>query len=374
MVYNENMDSMSLPYLTETRRKLHRLAELSGKEYKTQEFVCAELERFGFKPKRIGTGVFCDSGKSGKNVKMIALRADIDALPITENSAVTKVDFCAEGGVMHACGHDGHTANLLNVARIVGAKSDVPIRFIFQFGEEGYGGSVQMIEGGVLDGVDEIYAVHLCPELEIGKVGYCYGGMFAGCIEFDTVTRGKKSHCAFPDEGADAIGSALYVYGAIKAAAERNGLLYNLGKIEGGYARNIISDNCKADYTLRFYDEAKSEDVMMCAARAALAADEKFGTSTDIITREVYPPLINNALCVDKVRLAAGERAESVDPRNTAEDFSNYLNVVPGCMSWLGIRDETHASPLHSDTFGFDERALTVGTELFLKLIEMRKM
>ena len=155
MVYNENMDSMSLPYLTETRRKLHKLAELSGKEYKTQEFICAELERFGFKPKRIGTGVYCDSGKSGKS-KRLALRADIDALPITENREVTKVDFCAANGVMHACGHDGHTANLLNVARIVGAKSNIPVRFIFQFGEEGYGGSVQMIECGVLDGVDEI--------------------------------------------------------------------------------------------------------------------------------------------------------------------------------------------------------------------------
>ena len=151
-------------------------------------------------------------------------------------------------------------------------------------------------------------------------------------------------------------------------------MLYNLGKIEGGYARNIISDGCKADYTLRFYDSAKSEDVMMCAARAAAEADDRFGTVTDIVTREVYPPLINDALCVDKVRLAAGENAEPIDPRNTAEDFSNYLNVVSGCMSWLGIRDETHTSPLHSDTFGFDERALLAGTELFLKLIEMRQM
>ena len=354
-----------MQYLTETRRKLHAMAELSCREYKTSDFVYSELKRFGYKPKRIGTGVFCDGGKGN----MIALRADIDALPIKENTAVTGCDFAAEGNVMHACGHDGHTANLLNVARITaGTKRNV--RFIFQFGEEGYGGSVEMINGGVLDGVDEIYALHLCPELDSGKIGYCYGGMFAGCVEFDCETRGKASHCACPDEGNNAIASAIYLYDAIRAAAERNGLLFNLGKIEGGSARNIVPDKCVAEYTIRFYDGAKSEDVMMCAARAAASADDKFGTQTDIITREVYPPLINNALAVDKVRLVAGESAVEVKPRYTAEDFSNYLNKTPGCMVWLGIGGEGHRSPLHSDTFSFDEKSLLAGTELFLKLIE----
>ncbi|MDE7106985.1 MAG: M20/M25/M40 family metallo-hydrolase, partial [Clostridiales bacterium] len=148
------MDEQSLQYLTATRRKLHAMAELSGAEYNTSAFIVEELKRFGYKPKTIGTGVYCDVGRGSKR---LAFRADIDALPITEDVAVTGMGDCAADGVMHACGHDGHTANLLNVARIIGGKSDVPLRFIFQFDEEVAGGGAVMIDNGVLDGVSEVY-------------------------------------------------------------------------------------------------------------------------------------------------------------------------------------------------------------------------
>ena len=358
-----------MQYLTETRRKLHALAEISGHEYKTSEFIVSELKRFGYKPKMIETGVYCDAG-SGKG--RLAFRADIDALPITENTAVTKVGFAAHDGVMHACGHDGHTANLLNVARIVGAKSNVPLRFIFQFGEEGIGGSEVMIERGVLDGVDEIYALHVCPELDEGEVGYCYGGMFAGCCEFDCAVKGVSSHCAVPEKGADAVRASVEIANAAYAAAAAQNTLINLGKIEGGAARNIISDSCASEYTLRFYDMNKCEAVMMDIERAALACDDRLGTTHDIITRSVYPPLINHALAVDKVRALMGEQAVEVAPRNTAEDFSNYLLKVCGCMVWLGVGAEGRRSPLHSNTFSFDERALLTGTDLFMNLIAER--
>ena len=363
------MDSASLEYLTSTRRKLHKLAELSGEEYKTCEFIASELKRFGYKPRTIGNGVYCDIGRG---FPRIAFRADIDALPITENVIKTGVDFAADGCVMHACGHDGHTANLLNVARILNGKSKVPVRLIFQFGEEGIGGSQTMIDGGVLDGVDEIYALHLCPELDEGLVGYCYGGMFAGCVEFDIETKGCASHCAMPEKGADAVGAALYIAEKVKSAALAENMLFNLGKIEGGAARNIIADYCKAEYTIRFYDTAKAEGVMIKAERAALEADEKFKTEHKLITQAMYPPLINHALCVDRVRSVMGDCAVPMEPRFTAEDFSNYLLKVPGCMVWLGTKTEKWTSPLHSDSFGFDEKALLIGTELFLKLIDAR--
>lgn len=360
------MDSVSLNYLIETRRKLHAIAELSGKEYKTSEFITAELRRLGYKPQRIETGVYCDIGHGAPR---LAFRADIDALPIKENTTVTKTDFAAEGA-MHACGHDGHTANLLNVARILGGKSKTPVRLIFQFGEEGIGGSRTMIDGGVLDGVGEIYALHLCPEIEQGKIGYCYGGMFAGCVEFDISVEGKSCHCAMPENGADAIRASLDIADAAFDCAKSNNLLINLGKIGGGAARNIVSGDCVGEYTLRFYETGKCEAVMLGIERAALAADDKYGTKHTLITRSVYPPLINNALAVDKVRSLMGDACISVAPRNTAEDFSNYLSEVPGCMVWLGIRTDKHTSPLHSDTFSFDESALLLGTEMFLKLIE----
>lgn len=371
LVYNVIMDDMSLQYLTATRRKLHSIAELSGEEYNTSAFIVAELKKFGYKPKTIGTGVYCDIGKGGKR---LAFRADFDALPLRENTAVTGCDFAAEGNVMHACGHDGHTANLLNIARIMQGKTSPALRLIFQFGEEGIGGSQVMIDGGVMDGVDEIYALHLCPELPAGKIGYCYGGMFAGTIEFDCVIHGKAAHCALPDEGNDAIKASIMVADTAFASAERNGLLLNLGKLSGGVARNVIAAECVSQYTLRFYETAKSEAVIMDIERALIAADERYGTRHDLVTSAVYPPLINNALAVDKVRKLMGERAVEMPPRYTAEDFSNYILQTQGCMVWLGIRTDKHFSPLHSDTFSFDESALLTGTELFLKLIEERKL
>jgi len=359
------MDTESLTYLTATRRKLHALAELSGKEYNTSAFIVEELKSMGYKPKTVGTGVIVDIGKGGGR---LALRADIDALPIAENTSVTGCDFAASGA-MHACGHDGHTANLLNIARILGGKAPTPVRLIFQYGEEGLGGSVEMIENGALDEVTEIYALHLCPELDEGKIGYCYGCMFAGAVEFDCIMRGKSAHCASPESGADAIGASVFAANAAYAAARENGLLLNLGRITGGSARNIIADKCVSEYTLRYFDSAKSEAAMMQIERALIAADEKYGTYHELAMQAVYPPLVNNALAVDKVRSLMGERAVPVASRLTAEDFSNYLNVVPGCMVWLGIKTREHCSPLHSDTFSFDESVLLVGTELFMKLI-----
>lgn len=367
MLYNVIMDSLSLQYLTETRRKLHALAELSGAEYKTSAFITEELKRFGYKPKSVGTGVYCDVGH-GKG--RLAFRADIDALPITEDTAFTGMADCAASGVMHACGHDGHTANLLNVARIIGAKSKKPLRFIFQHDEEVSGGSTAMIESGVLDGVDEAYALHLCPELDAGTVGYCYGGMFAGCCEFDLEFFGKAAHCATPKQGADAVRSAVETSAAVYGAAESRGLLACLGRISGGTARNIISDNCKSEYTFRFYDMAACEAAMLDVERAALKADDAYGVSHRITSIGVYPPLINDALAVDKVRKLMGDRCVPVEPRYTAEDFANFLEKVPGCMVWLGVGSEGKRAPLHSEKFSFDESALLVGTELFLKLID----
>lgn len=359
-----------MQYLTQTRRKLHALAEISGKEFKTQEFIINELKGFGYSPKTIGTGVYCDVG-SGK--RRLALRADIDALPMTENVEATGMERYAACGAMHACGHDGHTANLLNVARILGGKCDVSLRFIFQFGEEDEGGSLCMIENGVLDGVDEIYALHLCPELEAGKIGYCYGGMFAGCTEFNVFVRGRSSHCAMPQKGADALRAAIDVADAVFACAERENLLVNLGKMCGGSARNVIADECESEYTFRFYEQKKSEKAMLETERAALAADDKYGTTHDIKIVAVYPPLVNDALCVDIVRSVAGDKCVPVEPRYTAEDFSYYLQRIAGCMVWLGVKSAGHESPLHSDSFSFDESALLTGTELFLGLIEQRK-
>ncbi|MCH5155112.1 MAG: amidohydrolase [Clostridiales bacterium] len=364
------MDEQSLDYLTATRRKLHAMAELSGAEYNTSAFIVEELKRFGYKPKTIGTGVYCDVGRGNNR---LAFRADIDALPIEEDVAATGMGDYAAHGAMHACGHDGHTANLLNVARIVGAKSDVPLRFIFQFDEEVAGGSTVMIDNGVLNDVSEVYALHLCPELEQGKIGYCYGAMFAGCCEFNIEYAGKSGHCADPELCADAVRSGVYVASQAYDLAKKHGLLLNLGKMMGGYARNIISDSCRQEYTVRFFDVGSCEGFMIDLERAALRADDQNGTSHTVTTDAVYPPLKNHALAVDRVRSVMGDKCVVMPPRNTAEDFSNFLEKTTGCMVWLGTKAEGHTSPLHSKTFSFEESALMTGTELFIKLIKSYK-
>lgn len=364
------MEEVSLHYLTDTRRKLHALAELSGAEYETSKFIVAELKRFGYKPKLVKTGVFCDVGKGRPR---LAFRADIDGLPLLEDVDATGMGEHAASGAMHACGHDGHTAILLDVARRLGGCSDVPLRLIFQHDEEVSGGSVDMIDGGVLDDVDEIYALHLCPELEMGRVGYCYGVMFAGCCEFDLEFDGKATHCAFPENGADAIASAVAVANAARDLALRHNVSITLGKLNGGCARNVVADRCVCEYTLRFYDMAVCEKFMIDLESAALGADDVRGTSHRLNTVAVYPPLVNNALCVDRVRSVMGDCAIPMPPRKTAEDFSNYLEHVAGCMVWLGVRTDKHTSPLHSRSFSFDEEALVSGSDMFMKLIAARR-
>ena len=353
-----------LAYAVSVRRKLHASPELSGEEYGTSAFIRGELERMGYTPRAVHTGLIADAGKSGD---ILALRADIDALPIAEN---TGLPFAAKCGRMHACGHDGHTAMLLAAAKYFSAHPPARrLRFIFQFGEEGEGGAEKMIGGGALDGVSEIYAFHLCPELEKGKFATNDGTLFAGVMEFDTEVRGKSSHCASPEEGADAIAAAAHIIAEAKRLAERKGnALMHTGKITGGYARNVVADRAILECSFRYTQKSRLAEVREELAALLRETDEKYGTRSERKIKSVYPPLVNDARCAAKMAELTG--AGYIGGRYTAEDFAFYAEKVPACMCWLGIRDEKHTSPLHSDTFDFDESVMEKGIETFVKLAE----
>ena len=350
-----------------TRRELHKMPEESEKEFLTSEYITRFLFSRGYKVKKIGTGVVADV--SGKDTSYrIALRADIDALPICEK---TDVEYRSTNGFMHACGHDGHTAILLALSDLLKKeKPSVNVRLIFQFGEEGYGGAEKMIAGGALDGVDEIYALHVDPSAAKGALFVCDGAMFAGAVEFDFEIEGKSSHCADASNGIDAIKALSYVLNKADGvnAHKKNNSLFHIGKIVAGDARNIVAGSAKASCTLRFFDEADRETIMMNLSRLLVEADNAFGTSHRVNVETVYDPLINSAAAVGKIKRLFPETRDCA-PRYTAEDFGAFLAKTSGCMVWLGVKDETFSSPLHSDTFGFNEDALLYGLEYFYRIV-----
>lgn len=351
-------------YVRTCRRQLHAIPELSEQEFETSAYIAKRLDELGLKYTKIHTGMYVDiSGKRAE--EKIALRCDMDALPITEK---TDVEFKARKN-MHACGHDGHMAILLGTAKWLSEnKPHCDVRLIFQFGEEGDGGADKMIKAGVLDGVDEIYAFHLCPELDKGEMSSLVGAMFAGTVEFDVCVSGRASHCADREKGADAIRTCIKFAAACERIERSHAnVRIHIGRAEMGSARNIVADGGRLYCTFRYFDAADLNSVSGELAAALCEIDGQIGTESRIDVKAVYPPLVNSASAVKRLKSVAN--VKECEPRYTAEDFAFYTEKIDGCMAWLGIRDEKYSSPLHSDTFGFDESALMLGVETMIKLV-----
>ena len=355
--------------LTETRRKLHQIPELSGEEYQTQEFICGFLAARKISFRKIHTGVVADF--AGENNITIALRADTDGLPMVEKAAVP---YKSKNGYMHACGHDGHTAMLLTVCDILAKeKPFFNVRAIFQFGEEGAGGAEVMIRHGALDGVNAIYALHTDPGTEEGQFALMSGAMMAGAVEFNITFTGKESHCAEPEKGTDALKPlAEFLNKVAKESFNeeyKKETLLHIGKVLGGTARNIVAGSAEAYCTLRYFDDRVREAVMARISNYLEETNERFKTAHTLVVNAVYPPLVNTEDAVQRVK-AAIEKVNTAKVKFTAEDFAFYTQKVSGCLTWLGIRSKEFKAPLHSDTFGFREDALLYGVELFLRLVE----
>lgn len=349
------------------RRELHKLAELAYCEWKTSEFICSQLSEMGIAYRKVGTGVLADI--EGEDGYIIALRADMDALPICENSGV---DFTSQNnGVMHACGHDAHMAMLLTAAKLFCEKKPRnSVRLIFQPAEEGEGGALTMIEGGALEGVSEIYALHVDPELDGGKLASRKGAMMAGTVEFDMDFKGRSCHIARREMGRDALGAAIeYVRDAMKCAGKRVRLHYGL--LKGGSARNIVAAHAHTEGTLRFFTE---EDLVFCENKidaVAEAVSEKYNVEWEKKVIAKYIPVICDADAFNKVNeicpLCIAEK------RFTAEDFAFYLEKKRGALIWLGIKEYENQPLLHSENFVLDETHLQRGVQLYEKLVNAPK-
>jgi len=380
----EKIKKLSEDYFDEilsVRRHIHAHPELSFEEENTASFIEEKLRSFGINEvKRIGkTGVtFCLEGfKPGK---VIALRADIDALPITEQNAVPYKS--KNNGVMHACGHDVHTSNLLGVAKILHELKEEftgTVKFIFQPGEEkSPGGASILIKEGVLKDPEpaSILGQHVMPLIPEGKVGFRKGKYMASADEIYLTVKGKGGHAAMPESFVDPIAIASQIIVSLQQVVSRVAnpkipSVLSFGKIAGGHVNNVIPDEVKIDGTFRTFDEDWREQALEKIRNIATSIASSMGGSCEVDFASGYPYLQNDNALTDRTIQAAKtylgeENIVELDLWMAAEDFAFYTHHLPGCFYRLGTRNEARGitSGVHTPTFDIDENALKIGMGL----------
>lgn len=368
------------------RQAIHSNPELSFQEERTAMLVENYLKELGLKPERVaGTGVVAIIEGGMGDGKTIALRADLDALPINEKS--DKPYASKNAGVMHACGHDAHTASLLGAANILVQVKDTikgRIKLVFQPGEEKLpGGASIMIKEGVLDHpkVDAIIGQHVMPFINTGNVGFRKGLYMASTDEIYITIHGKGGHGAMPHLCIDPVAVSAQVIVALQQVVSRKAspiipTVLSFGKINSdGGATNVIPNSVTFEGTLRTLDEqwrAKAKEHIINIARNTA---EAYGATADIRIEKGYPFLKNNealtgALMTHAAAYMGEPHVEQLDIWMAAEDFAYYSQEVPACFYRLGTRNEAKGiiSPVHTNTFDIDEDALETGSGLMAYL------
>lgn len=361
------------------RHHLHQYPELSFEEIETAQFIADKLTEYGipFKSGIAGTGIVGTIEGKNPRTKKIALRADMDALPIIEKNEV--VYKSTKDGIMHACGHDVHSACLLGAAKILNELKESfegSIQLIFQPGEEKLpGGASLMIKEGVLEdkAIKGIVGQHVYPELETGKIGLRSGKYMASADELHVKVIGKGGHAALPQHTVDAVLMASTIIVSLQQLVSRNApptvpSVLSFGKIEGLGATNVLPDVVTLEGTFRTMDEVWREEAHKKMVRLAESIAEGMGGKCEFEVRKGYPFLTNDAKMTAKAYKAAQEYvgAENVidlDLRMTAEDFSFYTHHTKGCFYRLGTgniaKGITHK--VHNAQFNIDEESLKIG-------------
>lgn len=365
------------PWLSKVRRDLHMYPELGMEEFRTQEKICEYLDEFKIPYKKMAkTGVVGEI-KVKNPLKTIALRADIDALPILEKN---NVSYKSKNiGVMHACGHDAHTTILLGVAKILSEKKDelrVNIRFIFQPAEETTGGAEPMIKEGVLEDVDSIFGLHVSSLIEKGTAEYRYKEMNASSDNIDIEVQGISAHGAYPGDGVDAIVITAQLITAMQSLVSRidarDSAVLTIGKIQGGNAHNIIADSVKLTGTLRTLDPKVRELVKKKLKVLVETLPIAMGGKGILKIEKGYSSLINHDKMVDLIKknaekiLGVENVFEKEKPNMGVEDFGYYLEKIPGAFFYLGVKntEKKIIASAHNENFDIDEEALHLGVAI----------
>ncbi len=371
-----------LSEITEARQYLHTIPEIGFDLYETQKFVMEKLSEC--KPdsmrKIASTGVkvvFLTEGAT----ETIGFRADMDALNHIEASDVTYRSKYE--GKMHGCGHDGHTALLLGLAKLISQNRDklsCNVVLLFQPGEEGYAGAGRMIEEGALQSpnIDRIYGLHVWPTVPKGKIGIRWDYLMAQCFNFYIKVIGKSTHASTPQLGVDAIVAAAELINILQSVITRNvdphqDALLTLGKIAGGTSHNVIANHVEIEGTLRVFNSELYDNLTTRIRHVAEGLHLATGADFEIKENAHYPCVFNpRSMVEDFYNLFDSEDDRVlVEPVMAAEDFAEYQARIPGLFFFLGINGGKGGSPLHSNMFDFDEDALLYGLEIFKRILEI---
>lgn len=371
-------------WLVTQRRTLHMMPELSLNEFKTSEHCANEMEKLGLKVKRNlwGEGFTADLDVEGATGR-VALRADMDALPIHELNDIpyrSKHD-----GVAHMCGHDTHMTIAMGTARLLSEHRDRlkrNVRFIFQPSEElPPGGAKGLIENGCLEGVDEVYGLHNIPEMQVGTVSTCVGAMTAAADIFEITLTGRGGHAARPHESLDPIPAACELVGMLQTLVSRRiasdtAAVVSVTKVKAGTTHNIIPDEAELMGTVRTYEESARALIIEEMERMTHAVAQAHGLKGDLKYTRGYDSIVNHESGVEAVAKAArailGDDNVRTDfaKRTWGEDFSYYLQHRPGAFFLLGSgnKEKGITQPLHSARFNVDERCLALGAAIMATL------
>ena len=378
---NQMQDEMK-----EWRQDLHKIPEIGLEEYKTSEYIKKKLSSWNvdFKEGYSNTGLVAwIKGSKGKSEKSIGLRADFDALPMKE-----KNDFeykSINNGMMHACGHDGHTAMLLGAAKYLSENNDFDgtVHFIFQPGEEGFGGGEIMIKDGLFQDfkIDEVYALHNWPELPLGEFGVSSGAMMAAVDEFDIIVKGRGGHAAIPDLAIDPVIIASQIINAAQTIISRttspiDKALISFTIVNAGTAYNVIADEVLLGGTVRTFKKETRKLIEKKLHDLSKAIAQANGGDIEFIYKSGYPPTINSkeeSIFAGNVAkdLVGGDNVNTeVEPSMGGEDFSYFLDKKPGSYLYIGQHDENHKAHLHTTRYDFHDNLLPLGVNFWVELVK----
>jgi amidohydrolase len=366
--------------LIEWRRDFHMHPEIGFELHRTAGIVADELEKMGYRVKR-GVGKTGVVGEIGEGGKVIAIRADMDALPILEQN---EYEYISQNkGAMHACGHDSHTAMALGAALLL-SKEKLPgrVRFLFQpceetTDEEGKSGAQRMSAEGAMNGVDYIIAQHVDPHKPVGTIGINAGPSSGGVDAWYAAITGKGGHGAHPDKTVDPFYLLAHVILALNGIVSRRinpfePAVVSIGSMSGGFTENVIPDRVKLTGTLRFTNTAVQKQIHAEIKRAFDVA-KALGGDYELRFEIGGPPMINDEMVSDVIEktgkdMLGSENVQEIEKTLGAEDFGEFLKQAPGAMFTLGTQKKGHEDYLlHHPRFDIDERAMPIGTAMLVE-------